>query len=61
MDKNKRDELIEKLAQVEVEMDSIRKRMPAEVESLERLLNLVEELNSLGRKRNQIKSELSAG
>lgn len=60
MDKDKRGELIEELAQLELEMDSIRKRMPTEVESLEKLLNSVEELNSLGRKRDHLKNKLSA-
>lgn len=58
MDAEKRDELIEKLARLEVEMDMIRKRLPGEVESLERLLNSVDELNSLGRDRDKLKEEL---
>lgn len=58
MDADKRDELIEKLAQIEVEMDIVRKRLPGEVESLEKLLNSVDELNSLGRERDKLKYEL---
>lgn len=58
MDPDKRGELIEKLAQIEVEMDIIRRRMPEEVESLEKTLNSVDELNSLGREREKIKNEL---
>lgn len=58
MDPDRRNELIEKLAQLEVEMDIVRRRMPSEVESLEKLLNSVEELNSLGRKRDEVKSSL---
>jgi len=58
MESAKRDELIEKLAQLEVEMEIIRKRLPLEVDSLEKLLNSVDELNALGRKRDQVKEEL---
>lgn len=58
MDPEKRSELIEKLAQLEVEMEMVRKRMPEEVGSLDKLLNSVEELNSLGRARDLVKSEL---
>lgn len=58
MDSNKRDELIEKLARLEVDMDIIRKRLPGDVESLEKLLNSVDELNSLGRQRDSVKQEL---
>lgn len=58
MDTDKRGELIESLALVECEMESVRKRLPEEVESLEKLLNSVEKLNNLGRKRDQLKSEL---
>ena len=60
MDLERRNELIEKLAQVEVEMEMVRKRIPEEVESLERLLNSVSELNSLGQQREEVKAELSA-
>lgn len=59
MDPNRRSELIERLAQLEVEMDVVRRRMPGEVESLDKLLNSVEELNSLGRKRDTVKAELN--
>lgn len=59
MDPNRRSELIEKLAQIEVEMDSVRRRMPEEVESLEKLLNSVDELNSLGHERDLVKAELN--
>lgn len=59
MDPNRRSELIEKLAQIEVEMDIVRKRMPEEVESLDKLLNSVEELNSLGKDRDLVKAELN--
>lgn len=58
MDASKRDELIERLAQIEVDMDIVRKRMTTEVESLDRLLNSVDELNSLGKQRDSIKAEL---
>lgn len=58
MDADKRNELIEKLALIEVEMEQVRKRMPEEVESLERILNDVDELNSLGRERDRLKDEL---
>lgn len=60
MDPDRRNELIESLAQIEVEMEVIRKRMPTEVESLEKLLNSVEELNSLGRRRDEVKMNLRA-
>lgn len=55
MDSEKRNELIEKLAQVEVQMDIIRKRLPQEVDSLEKLLNSVDELNSLGCERDKLR------
>jgi len=58
MDSDKRSELIEKLARIEVEMEMLRKRMPKEVESLDKLLNSVEELNSLGAERESVKLEL---
>lgn len=58
MDADKRSELIDKLAQIEVEMDIIRKRLPGEVESLEKLLNSVDELNLLGHERDKVKAEL---
>lgn len=58
MDANKRGELIERLAQIEVDMDIIRRRMPTEVESLDRLLSSVDEINSLGQQRDSIKAEL---
>lgn len=58
MDPEKRSELIEKLAQIEVEMDMVRRRMPDEVVSLDKLLNSVDELNSLGQARDAVKSEL---
>lgn len=60
MDVDRRSELIEKLAQVEVEMDIIRKRLPAEVDSLEKLLNSIDELNFKGRERDKFKRELQA-
>lgn len=55
---NKQEELINKLVEIEAEMIIIRKRMPDEVDSLEKILNSVEELNSLGRERNRVKNEL---
>lgn len=58
MDSERLNELIEKLAQLEVEMETIRKQLPNEVDSLDRLLNLVEELNSLGRQRDEVKLAL---
>lgn len=58
MDPDRRNELIEKLALIEVEMDELRKRLPEEVESLEKLLNSVEELNCLGRQRDEVKAQL---
>lgn len=58
MDASRRDELIERLAQIEVDMDIVRKRMIAEVESLDRLLNSVDEINALGQQRDSIKAEL---
>lgn len=58
MEPERRDQLIEELALIEVEMELIRKRMPGEVESLEKILNSVDELNSLGRKRDKLKDEL---
>lgn len=58
MDRDKRNELIEKLAQLEVDMDVVRKRMPQEVESLDKLLNSVDELNALGRERDSVKNQL---
>jgi SMC interacting uncharacterized protein involved in chromosome segregation len=58
MDAEKRNELIEKLAQIEVEMELIRKRMADEVDSLEKILNSVEELNALGRERDSVKNAL---
>lgn len=58
MDADRRSELIEKLAQIEVEMDILRKRLPQEVESLDKLLNSVDELNALGRERDLVKNEL---
>lgn len=60
MDPDKRNELIDKLAQVEVDMELIRKRLPEEVDSLERLLNSVEELNGLGHEREKVKLELKS-
>lgn len=61
MDSDRRNELVEKLAQLEVDMEVVRKRMVNEVESLERLLNSVDELNALGRERDSVKSELGRG
>lgn len=58
MDRDKRNELIEKLAQLEVDMDVVRKRMPQEVESLDKLLNSVDELNALGRERDSVRNQL---
>lgn len=57
---DRRSELIEKLALIEVEIDSIRKELPDKVESLEKLLNSVDELNLLGKERNLLKAELMA-
>lgn len=59
MDPEKRSELIDQLAQIEVDMDILRKRIPGEVESLQNLLDTVEELNSLGRRRDEVKAKLS--
>lgn len=59
MDPEKRSELIDQLAQMEVDMDVLRKRIPGEVESLQNLLDTVEELNSLGRRRDEVKAKLS--
>lgn len=59
MDPDVRSELIDQLAQIEVDMEMLRKRMPSEVESLQRLLDSVEELNALGCKRDQVKAKLS--
>lgn len=59
MDPERRNELIEKLAQLEVDMDIVRKRLPNEIESLDRLLNSVDEINSLGRERDLVKTQLS--
>lgn len=58
MDAERRSELIEKLAQIEVDMEIVRKRMPQEVESLDKLLNSVDELNALGRERDLVKNQL---
>ena len=60
MDPERRGQLIEELALIEVEMELIRKRMPGEVESLEKILNSVDELNSLGQKRDKLKGELKS-
>lgn len=59
-DAETRDELIERLARVEVDMDIIRRRMPTEVDSLEKLLNSVETINALGIKREKLKEKLNA-
>lgn len=59
MDPIKRSELIDQLAQIEVDMDMVRRRMPSEVESLQKLLDSIDELNSLGRQRDQVKAKLS--
>lgn len=58
MDSRGRDDLIEKLAQLEVEMDAIRRRLPGEVSSLDKLLNSVDQLNSLGKDRDTVKEKL---
>lgn len=58
MEPDKRSEVIERLALIEVQMELVRKRMPEEVESLEKILNSVDELNSLGRDRDKLKNEL---
>lgn len=54
MDINRRSELIEMLAQIEVDMEIVRKRMPQEVESFDKLMNSVDQLNSLGLRRNDL-------
>lgn len=54
MDTNRRSELIEMLAQIEVDMEIVRKRMPQEVESFDKLMNSVDQLNSLGLQRSDL-------
>lgn len=58
MESDKRSELIDKLARIEVDMEVVRKRLPQEVMSLEKLLNSVDELNSLSRERDVVKADL---
>lgn len=60
MDPRTRDELIEKLTETEVKMEIIRKELPIQLESLERLLNSVDELNALGTDREEITVKLSS-
>ena len=60
MEKATRQELIEKLAMVEVSMDIVRRRIPDEVESLEMLLNSVDEMNALGMERDEVRGKLDS-
>lgn len=53
-----RDQLIEQLALIEVDMDIIRKRLRSLADSLDKLLDFVEELNTLGLKRDQVRAKL---
>lgn len=54
MDNKTQNELIEELTDIEVKMEILRKQLPIEVESLERLLNIVDELNNLGIRRDDV-------
>lgn len=58
MDNKTQNDLIEELTDIEVKMEILRKQLPTEVESLERLLNIVDELNNLGQRRDDVAAML---
>lgn len=58
MDNKTQNDLIEELTDIEVKMEILRKQLPVEVDSLERLLNIVDELNNLGIRRDDVAAML---
>lgn len=59
MDPQKRADLIERLAMIEFDMEEIRKRMPSELDSFDKLLNSIDEINKLGMQRDETKAQLN--